>query len=58
MTINTIDRMKNQLIFKINILEMDGKILIDFRLYKGCGLEFKKKFLKLKGHLCDIVDNN
>lgn len=57
-TVNTVDRMKNQLTFKVNILEMDSKILIDFRLYKGCGLEFKKKFLKLKSYLVDIVDNN
>ncbi|KAJ8970104.1 hypothetical protein NQ314_001394 [Rhamnusium bicolor] len=55
-TISTVDCMKNQLIFKANIFEMDGKILLDFRLSKGCGLEFKKKFLKLKTCLSDIVN--
>lgn len=34
---------------------MDGRILLDFRLTKGCGLEFKKRFLKLKNGLNDIV---
>ncbi|XP_018575230.1 serine/threonine-protein kinase grp [Anoplophora glabripennis] len=55
-TISTVDFMKNQLIFKANLFEMDGRILLDFRLSKGCGLEFKKKFLKLKSCLCDIID--
>jgi serine/threonine-protein kinase Chk1 len=34
---------------------MDGKTLLDFRLSKGCGLEFKRHFVKLKQHLEDIV---
>ncbi|KAJ8937908.1 hypothetical protein NQ318_009860 [Aromia moschata] len=55
-TISTVDCMKNQLIFKANLFQMDGKILLDFRLSKGCGLEFKKKILKLKDRLCDIMD--
>ncbi|XP_060527599.1 serine/threonine-protein kinase grp [Cylas formicarius] len=54
-TVSTVDSVKNQLIFKVNLLNMDGKILIDFRLSKGCGLEFKKRFLKLKSSLGDIV---
>ncbi|KAJ8913822.1 hypothetical protein NQ315_003731 [Exocentrus adspersus] len=56
-TISTVDVMKTQLIFKANLFEMDNKILLDFRLSKGCGLEFKKKFLKVKSCLCDIIDN-
>lgn len=54
-TISTIDRRKLQLTFKANLLEMDGKILLDFRLSKGCGLEFKRKFIKIKTGLSDIV---
>lgn len=54
-TISTIDRRKLQLIFKANIVEMDGKILCDFRLSKGCGLEFKRRFIKIKQSLADIV---
>lgn len=34
---------------------MDGRILVDFRLSKGCGLEFKRRFLKIKGDLKDII---
>ncbi|XP_055638346.1 serine/threonine-protein kinase grp [Toxorhynchites rutilus septentrionalis] len=54
-TISTIDRRKLQLIFKANIVEMDGKILCDFRLSKGCGLEFKRRFVRIKQSLADIV---
>ncbi|XP_058060683.1 serine/threonine-protein kinase grp isoform X2 [Anopheles bellator] len=54
-TISTIDRRKVQLTFKANIVEMDGKILCDFRLSKGCGLEFKRRFIKIKQCLADIV---
>ncbi|XP_055590740.1 serine/threonine-protein kinase grp [Uranotaenia lowii] len=54
-TISTIDRRKLQLIFKANIIEMDGKILCDFRLSKGCGLEFKRRFIRIKQSLGDIV---
>lgn len=57
-TIATVDSRKTDLIFKANILEMDGKILLDFRLSKGCGLEFKKRFLKIKGCLGDIISSN
>lgn len=46
--ISTVDRRKLQLIFKANLIEMDGKILLDFRLSKGCGLDFKRNFLKIK----------
>ena len=47
-TISTIDRRKLQLIFKANVIDMDGKILLDFRLSKGCGLDFKRNFLKIR----------
>ncbi|XP_017886300.1 serine/threonine-protein kinase grp isoform X1 [Ceratina calcarata] len=54
-TIQTVDRRKMPLFFKANIVEMDGKILVDFRLSKGCGLEFKRKFVKIKSFLEDII---
>lgn len=54
-TISTVDLMKNQLIFKAVIIEIQGKILIDFRLSKGCGIEFKKKFINLKECLSNII---
>nr|CAH7748437.1 unnamed protein product [Callosobruchus chinensis] len=54
--VSTVDTHKNQLTFNANLLEMDGTILLDFRLSKGCGLEFKKRFLKIKQYLEDVVD--
>lgn len=54
-TISTVDRRKMPLVFKANIIDMDGKILLDFRLSKGCGLEFKRRFVKIKSMLEDIV---
>ncbi|XP_076295391.1 serine/threonine-protein kinase grp [Lasioglossum baleicum] len=54
-TISSTDRRKMPLVFKANIVEMDGKILVDFRLSKGCGLEFKRRFMKIKALLDDIV---
>ena len=54
-TISTIDRRKLRLVFKAHIIEMDGKILVDFRLSKGCGLEFKRRFIKIKQLLEDVV---
>ncbi|KRF81600.1 serine/threonine-protein kinase grp isoform X2 [Drosophila virilis] len=54
-TVSTIDRRKLRLVFKAHIIEMDGKILVDFRLSKGCGLEFKRRFIKVKLALEDIL---
>ncbi|XP_031847438.1 serine/threonine-protein kinase grp isoform X1 [Nomia melanderi] len=49
------DSRKRVLVYKANLVEMDGKILVDFRLSKGCGLEFKRRFMKIKAALDDIV---
>ncbi|NXN07247.1 CHK1 kinase, partial [Indicator maculatus] len=54
-TISTTDKRNNKLIFKVNLVEMESKILVDFRLSKGDGLEFKRHFLKIKAKLSDIV---
>nr|XP_058919629.1 LOW QUALITY PROTEIN: serine/threonine-protein kinase Chk1-like [Kogia breviceps] len=56
-TVSTTDRRNNELIFKVNLVEMDEKILVDFRLSKGDGLEFKRHFLKMKGKLSDVVSS-
>lgn len=34
---------------------MDNKILVDFRLSKGDGIEFKRRFLQIKKSLNDII---
>lgn len=61
-TISTMDRRKNMLIYKCNIIEMviDSltQILVDFRLSRGDGLEFKRQFLKIKAELGDITTLN
>ncbi|CAI9532849.1 unnamed protein product [Staurois parvus] len=54
-TLSTTDRRNNKLIFKVNLVEMEERILLDFRLSKGDGLEFKRHFLKIKKKLEDIV---
>ncbi|XP_030066164.1 serine/threonine-protein kinase Chk1 [Microcaecilia unicolor] len=56
-TVSTTDRRNNKLIFKVNLVEMNDRILVDFRLSKGDGLEFKRHFLKIKGQLQDIVSS-
>lgn len=54
-TASTVDRRKIQLVFKINLISMDDKILVDFRLSKGDGIEFKRRFVEIKRSLADIV---
>ncbi|XP_059398572.1 serine/threonine-protein kinase Chk1 [Carassius carassius] len=56
-TVSTMDRRNNKLIFIVHFLEMEEQILVDFRLSKGDGLEFKRIFLKLKQKLSDIISN-
>lgn len=55
LTISTVDRRKIQLVFKINLIEMSDYILVDFRLSKGDGIEFKRRFIQIKKSLADII---
>lgn len=55
LTITTTDKRNMRLVFKACVLDMDGKTLLDFRLSKGCGLEFKRSFIRIKNNLEDIV---
>ncbi|XP_046388652.1 serine/threonine-protein kinase grp isoform X2 [Ischnura elegans] len=55
LTIGTVDKRKMKLVFKANLLEMGEHILLDFRLSKGCGIEFKKLFVKLKESLDSVI---
>ncbi|XP_031618983.1 serine/threonine-protein kinase grp [Contarinia nasturtii] len=54
-TVSTIDRRKINLVFKINLIEMNNVILVDFRLSKGDGIEFKRRFIQIKKSLADII---
>lgn len=55
LTVSTVDRRKIQLVFKISLIEMSNDILVDFRLSKGDGLEFKRRFIQIKKSLADII---
>lgn len=54
-TVSTVDRRKIQLVFKINLITMDDTILVDFRLSKGDGIEFKRRFVNIKRAAADII---
>ncbi|KAK9507435.1 hypothetical protein O3M35_007288 [Rhynocoris fuscipes] len=54
-TINTVDKRKNQLIFKCNVLDTDTGTLMDFRLSRGCGLEFKRQFVLIRSALREVI---
>lgn len=57
-TVSSFDKRQMPLTFKINLIEtnmMCNNVLIDFRLSKGDGLEFKKIFIKFKSSLVDIT---
>lgn len=53
-TLSTLDKRNNKLIFKVYVLELN-QVLLDFRLSKGDGLEFKRFFVKIKHKLGDII---
>lgn len=53
--IMTTDRRNMDLIYRANLIEMDGKFLLDFRLSRGCGLDFKRGFIKIKKLLEPII---
>lgn len=53
-TASTFDKRKMPLVFKACLMEMGENLLLDFRLSKGDGLEFKRHFIKVKGHMKSI----
>lgn len=55
LTISTVDKSKSRLIFKVYFLEMAGNILVEFRMSKGDGLEFKRHFVRIKNKLQHLV---
>ena len=56
-TVQTLDRRKMPLTFKASVLDMTEHVLVDFRLSKGCGLDFKRHFIRIKQKLPDILLN-
>merc|ERR1712080_633770 len=49
--IETQDRRGAILVFRCTLIQVDLRILVDFRLSRGCGIEFKKLFAKIKTNL-------
>ncbi|XP_060554765.1 serine/threonine-protein kinase Chk1-like [Ruditapes philippinarum] len=47
-TVNLKDRRGMPLVFKACLLEMGENLLLDFRLSKGDGLQFKRQFMEVK----------
>lgn len=54
-TVTTMDRRGAQLVYKASVIDMGQHILIDFRLSKGCGLDFKRHFIRIKEGLSHII---
>ena len=56
-TIETTDRRGAMLTFRATLIQVDQKILVDFRLSRGDGLEFKKHFTKIKDNCKGVIEN-
>lgn len=55
-TITMVDKHRMPLIFRSSVNEMNcSQILVDFRLTKGDGIEFKRQFLTIKHQLKSII---
>lgn len=54
-TVSAHDRRKMSLVFKACLLEMGENLLLDFRLSKGDGLEFKRHFIKIKEEMKPVI---
>jgi hypothetical protein len=52
----TQDKRHTELIFKVNVFKIpDAKIMADFRLSKGDGIEFKRKFVEIRERLVQLA---
>ncbi|CAF1500922.1 unnamed protein product [Adineta ricciae] len=55
-TVVTQDKRHTELIFKVNVFKIpDNKIMADFRLSKGDGIEFKRKFVEIRDRLVQLA---
>lgn len=55
-TVSLIDKRKTHLIFKVSFFLVDAETtLVDFRLSKGDGLEFKRHFLAVRAALKPFI---
>lgn len=54
-TVSTMDRRGGSLVFKATLIEMDKKVLLDFRLSKGDGIEFKRRFTRIRRNMEHLI---
>lgn len=54
-TVSTMDRRNAALVFKACLLEMGENLLLDFRLSKGDGIDFKRHFIKIKNQMKPVI---
>eukprot|EP00058_Branchiostoma_floridae_P027977 XP_002613468.1 hypothetical protein BRAFLDRAFT_71929 [Branchiostoma floridae] len=54
-SVSTTDKRGSQLIFKVFLYDMNGYRLVDFRLSKGDGLEFKRLFVRIKKKMSAVI---
>ena len=54
-TVTTTDRRGGSLVFKAILIVMDKKVLLEFRLSRGCGLEFKRIFSKIRERMEPVI---
>lgn len=54
--IETQDRRGAILSFRCTLIQVDRGILVDFRLSRGCGIEFKRHFAKIKTNCANIIE--
>ena len=54
-TVTTTDRRGGSLVFKAILIVMDKKVLLEFRLSRGCGLEFKRIFSKIRERMEPLI---
>jgi len=55
LTVKCVDRRGMQLAFKATLIEMDKQVLLDFRLSRGDGIEFKRRFTQIKQSMERII---
>ena len=56
LTVTVLDRRRNRLVYKVRLMEMkSAHVLIDFRLSKGDGIEFKKYFVDVREKLKSFI---
>ena len=54
-TISCVDRRGSPLVFKASLIEMDKQVLLDFRLSRGDGIEFKRNFTKIRKTMESLI---